>query len=123
MPRHTILLAEDEESINKMMSNALRGEGYAVLSAGDGQEALALYDARSAEVAMVISDVKMPKMSGIDLRKLLKTYNPRLKMILMSGHFSVNDLIHPEFDEYDRFLAKPFNLFTFLSLVETFLSS
>ena len=122
MPHQTILLAEDEVAVNQMICKALESEGYGVLSASNGEEAFTVFEANSAKIDLVISDIEMPKVSGIDLRKILRIRNPKLKIILMSGGLSAAQGMTLELDAYDRFLPKPFTLYSFLSLIETFLA-
>lgn len=66
----TILIVDDSASLRQVVKMALEGAGYAVLEAGDGQAALALLDGR--KIGMVVCDVNMPRMNGIEFVKAAK---------------------------------------------------
>ncbi|NRA03641.1 MAG: PAS domain S-box protein [Myxococcales bacterium] len=81
----SILLAEDESSIRRLIVTRLRTEGYRVLEAADGQEALMLTELREEAVDLLISDVVMPRRSGTSLARELRTRQPDLPLIFISG--------------------------------------
>jgi CheY-like chemotaxis protein len=83
----TILLIEDEYLILKVIRRLLKSYGYRVYVAADGEEALEVFDRHQDEIALVLSDVGLPKMSGIDVFKKLKEIHPQVKVILASGFF------------------------------------
>jgi CheY-like chemotaxis protein len=123
MPNHTILLAEDDQILNQMISQMLESNGFLALRASNGEEALALFEANSTEITLVISDIEMPRMSGVELRNRLRKQSPQLKIILMSATFPETQLLSSQLGSNDRFIAKPFDILTFLSIIETFISS
>lgn len=82
----TILLVDDEESIIDIIGMALKMLGYEVLIAKEGQEALRTYRSRKDQIALVILDLLMPKMSGEMVFNLLKQINPAVKVLLTSGY-------------------------------------
>ena len=77
--------AEDESSIRRLIVTRLRTEGYRVLEAADGQEALMLTELREEAVDLLISDVVMPRRSGTSLARELRTRQPDLPLIFISG--------------------------------------
>jgi signal transduction histidine kinase/ActR/RegA family two-component response regulator len=81
----TILLIEDDEVLRSLAARALRGHGYEVLEARYGSEALELWRARPDEVVLVVSDVVMPGMSGVEVAERLVAERPDLLVLLMSG--------------------------------------
>jgi len=83
----TILLIEDEYLILKVIRRLLKSYGYSVYVAADGEEALEVFTRHRDEIALVLSDVGLPKMSGIDVFKKLKEMNSHTKVILASGFF------------------------------------
>jgi two-component system, cell cycle sensor histidine kinase and response regulator CckA len=123
MPNKTILLAEDDDILNRMISQTLESNGFLVLRAGDGRQALALFEAHHAEIDLVISDIEMPGMSGVELRNRLREHNPQLKIVLISAAFPEAQLLELHLGSYDRFIAKPFNISSLLSSVEAFTTS
>lgn len=82
----TILLVEDEPSVLEITSKMLSHLGYRVITAGDGYEALAQYDKQAQEIALVLSDVTMPRLGGTALAKILKERNSAIKVLLLSGY-------------------------------------
>ena len=83
----TILLIEDEYLILKVIRRLLKSYGYSVYVAADGEEALEVFVRHRDEIGLVLSDVGLPKMSGIDVFKKLKEIDPHVKVILASGFF------------------------------------
>jgi len=83
----TILLVEDEYLILKAIRRLLKSFGYSVYVAADGEEALEVFTRHREEIALVLSDVGLPKMSGIDVFKKLKEMDPHIKVVLASGFF------------------------------------
>jgi two-component system, cell cycle sensor histidine kinase and response regulator CckA len=82
----TILLADDEESLRALGAEMLESLGFAVLTAEDGRQALELFKQRSAEITLVILDLTMPHMDGVETFRALRQLNPGIKIILASGY-------------------------------------
>ncbi len=80
----TILLVEDEPLVRMFMVDLLQEEGYRVLEAAHADEALALLGARP-DVLAVVTDVRMPGMSGFELARAVSAKSPKLSVIIMSG--------------------------------------
>jgi PAS domain S-box-containing protein len=87
----TVLLVEDEASILNLVAASLNSEGYHVLRATSGQDALDVIAASKRPLDLVLTDARMPNMSGIDLARRLMEDHPNLAVVLMSG-YSVEDL-------------------------------
>jgi PAS domain S-box-containing protein len=83
----TILLIEDEYLILKVIRQLLKSYRYSVYVAADGEEALEVFARHRDEIALVLTDVGLPKMSGIDVFKKLKEMDPQIKVVLASGFF------------------------------------
>ena len=82
----TILLVEDDPAVLEVGRGMLAYFGYRVLLASNGRQALALYRERRNEIALVLSDMVMPDMSGVELFDTLQSEDPELKMVIMSGY-------------------------------------
>jgi len=106
----TILLVEDEEGLRGLNARGLTSRGYTVLEAGNGVEAIELIESRGGDVDLVVSDVVMPEMDGPTLAKELRTRNPGLKIIFVSGY--AEDAFEKNLPDEVKFnfLAKPFTL-------------
>ncbi|HZT26198.1 MAG TPA: response regulator [Pseudolabrys sp.] len=113
----TILLVEDEEGLRALNARGLTSRGYTVLEAGNGLEAIEIFD-RQGDVDLVVSDVVMPEMDGPTLLKALRARKPNVKIIFVSGYaedaFAKN---LPTSEEY-AFLAKPFSLKQLVSAIK-----
>jgi PAS domain S-box-containing protein len=83
----TILLVEDEEMLRTIIQSNLVAYGYTVMIAGDGKEAVELYRKHRNEIALVLTDIGLPVMSGIEEFHHLKMINPAVKVIIASGYF------------------------------------
>jgi two-component system cell cycle sensor histidine kinase/response regulator CckA len=106
----TILLVEDEEGLRALNARGLASRGYTVVEASNGIEAIREIEERDGAVDLVVSDVVMPEMDGPTLLKELRSRNPDLKMILVSGY--AEDAFEKNLPEGGQFvfLAKPFTL-------------
>ncbi len=102
-----ILLVDDEEGIRKVLKISLEDLGYQVLTAADGQQALALY--RQHRPAVVITDIKMPVMDGIDLLKNVKRVNSDTEVIMLTGHGDMDLAIMCLKLQATDFITKPIN--------------
>ena len=104
-----ILVVDDEEEVREILAETLEDFGYAVLTAASGEEALPVL-AGNGGVAMVITDVRMPGMSGLELADEVRRRWPTVKIVLISGYFVPQ--ASPQ-----RFLKKPFHMKDLHSLI------
>jgi CheY-like chemotaxis protein len=81
-----ILLVEDESTLLDVLSGLLKSKGYRVLVARDGYEAVSTYKDHKNEIAVVVSDLGLPKMTGQDAFMRMKSINPRVKVIFGTGY-------------------------------------
>jgi two-component system, cell cycle sensor histidine kinase and response regulator CckA len=84
--RERILLVDDEPQVRESVKRLLVGQGYTVVEASHGNDAIRIYDAAPSEVDLVLTDVTMPGMSGYDLAEHLRARAPDLPVVLMSGY-------------------------------------
>jgi len=105
-----VLLVEDEDVVRSFAMRALKRQGYEVLEASTGVEALEVMAQNQGRVDIVVSDVVMPEMDGPTLLKELRKTNPDLKIIFVSGY--PDDAFKKSLDENETFafLPKPFSL-------------
>src|SRR5947207_6769871 len=82
----TILIAEDEPVVRDLILTTLRRYGYAVLAASDGREAMSILDGDGAGIDLLVSDVVMPNVGGLELLELARSKRPGLPVILISGY-------------------------------------
>ena len=108
--RGTILVVEDEEDLIEILEEMLSELGYKVIIAQNGQEALQVFADTSQIIDLVISDVIMPKMGGIELYEELKRKDPQIKFIFTSGYASKGFYKRFEMKPEMKILKKPFRL-------------
>lgn len=83
-----ILIAEDEVMIRNVLRHILNAEGHEILAAADGYEALELSRKYDGDIDLLITDVSMPRMDGLELMDRLLKERPNIKILVMSGHAS-----------------------------------
>lgn len=105
--RKTVLLVDDEEDIRDILSIVLTDMGYDVLTAEDGDTALAMF--RDADPPIVLTDIKMPGMDGIDLLRKIKAENSDAEVIMITGHGDMDLAIKSLKYEATDFVTKPIN--------------
>lgn len=103
----SILLVDDEEGIRKVLGISLSDIGYQVVTAGTGEEALAIF--KDCCPPIVMTDIKMPGMDGIELLRKIKEESPDTEVIMITGHGDLDLAIRSlQFDAAD-FVTKPIN--------------
>lgn len=100
-----LLLVDDEEGIRKVLGISLMDMGYTVLTAENGQEALAVFRAENPPI--VLTDIKMPLMDGIQLLQAIKSENPETEVIMITGHGDMDLAIKSLKLEATDFVTKP----------------
>jgi DNA-binding response OmpR family regulator len=109
----TILVVEDQEAVLKMVTRHLKRHNYTIIQARSAEEAWALYEQASESIDLVLTDIILPGLSGVDLCRKIGRGGPRL--LLMSGYTEQA----PELDEETLpLLAKPFILAELLHKVQ-----
>lgn len=83
-----VLVVDDEPVVRRFAARVLVGEGFVVQEASDGVEALELIRAGIADLDVVLSDIVMPRMNGVELVQALSAFRPGLPVLLMSGYGS-----------------------------------
>jgi two-component system cell cycle sensor histidine kinase/response regulator CckA len=116
--QRVILIAEDDDLVRKLIRNVLVSDGYTLLSATDGEEALLLSRNFAGHIELLVTDVKMPKMDGLQLRDHMLRERPETKILLMSGRLSGH---LPASDHPTHFLRKPFRPETLRTAVKSLL--
>jgi CheY-like chemotaxis protein len=114
-----VLLVEDEPLVRGLLVRLLDREGYVVLEAASGDEALAVVAAHEAPIDLLVSDVVMPGLSGPDLAALIRERQSSLRVLFISGYNETDaagyGVLHPDVD----LLAKPFTPDAFAARVRT----
>ncbi len=105
----TILVAEDDEAVRHLIQKALEKSGYNPLLAASGAEALRRVKEHPGPIQLLIADVIMPRMSGMELAKRLRKLRPEMAVLYMSGYTDSALRQRGNFDSGMQFLQKPFS--------------
>ena len=119
----TILLVEDEELVRKVLRRMLALNGYTVLEAAIGLEALRINQEHQAPIHLLLTDVVMPGMSGPKLAEALVPLRPEMKVLYMSGHTENAIVHHGVLEPGIAFIQKPFRHSALLQKVREVLGS
>jgi two-component system cell cycle sensor histidine kinase/response regulator CckA len=109
-PAPTILVVEDEAGIRGLVRKILKREGYNVLEAGNGEEAIAIAAAQRVPVDLLVTDVMLPGVGGRELAERIREALPDVKVLYVSGYTDDADVLAAKFPPGARFLQKPFTL-------------
>jgi YesN/AraC family two-component response regulator len=103
---YKVLVVDDEPFLRAFMVRLLRESQFFVLEARDGAEALQHLEGDPVSIDIVLTDVRMPNMDGLQLADAVRTRWPRIRLLLMSG-FPLSRSEEPEFRDFP-FISKPF---------------
>jgi PAS domain S-box-containing protein len=117
----TVLVVEDDDIMRDLLSEILEDEGYTVLAAASPHEALARARSCEGRIDLVVTDVVMPRMSGIAVAEALRTRHPGIRVLYMSGYSDQVLAERGEVEEEVPFLHKPFGNDAFLGRVREIL--
>jgi signal transduction histidine kinase/ActR/RegA family two-component response regulator len=106
----TILLVEDDEMVRRLSQRVLTHLGYEVLQANDIDDAIRICNENPAPIDLLLTDVMMPEMNGVDLYTLLKARRPDMKALFMSGYAEDVVVRQGVIPEGTEFIQKPFNM-------------
>ncbi len=117
---HTILLAEDDAEVRRLIERKLQAHGFTVLSARDGLEALELAEAHPGGIRLLLSDVSMPKLTGVELATRFSILRPAVPILLISGTAKEAALV-VDLDGRIGVLEKPFSPARLIEKIESLL--
>jgi two-component system, cell cycle sensor histidine kinase and response regulator CckA len=109
-PALNILVVDDDADVREVIAETLVGFGYGVIQAASGEEALPMLE-RNHDIRVLITDVRMPGMSGFELATKARFLDASLKVIITSGYFLPQPIA-------ERFLKKPFRMHELASAIE-----
>lgn len=108
MMKKQILLVDDEKDIRDVLSLSLSDMGYQVFEAENGEEALRMF--REEQVPIVLTDIKMPSMGGIELLQKIKHENPETEVIMVTGHGDMDLAVKSLKSEATDYITKPIDV-------------
>jgi CheY-like chemotaxis protein len=115
-PAYSILLVDDDDSIHRVVGNALREQGYVVADAADGEMGFQMFSTQSFDA--VITDGTMPRMTGEELAQKIKAASPNTPVL----HITASLLNKRRGDLFDEVLRKPFAKRDFLDALDRVLA-
>ena len=118
-----ILLVDDTPEVRSVLTRVLASEGYEVVEAGDGQTALAACQAANGDFDLLLTDVEMPGMSGIELAEKLTSAYSSLRVLYISGRFEGDALQAKVRHKGFGFLSKPFRPHALIQAVQERMTS
>ncbi len=112
LPRgdETILLVEDDKEVRMLAMRILKTQGYRVLEASHGGDALQVLKEREGSIHLLLTDVVMPEMSGRELANRLIPFHPKMKVLYMSGYTDNAIVHHGVLDKGVNYIQKPFTV-------------
>jgi len=116
----TVLLVEDEDAVRALAREVLRRQGYVVLEARHGLDALRVAERHQDPIHLLVTDVVMPHMSGRDLARRLADARPNMKLLFISG-YTDHAVVHRDLTPGSAFLQKPFTPENFAQKVRSVL--
>ncbi|MBI2429143.1 MAG: response regulator [Bacteroidota bacterium] len=116
-----ILVVDDEDALRNVLSSELQSEGYSVVSAADGDEAISILQQKSFD--LVLLDIKMPRVDGFEVLRFLKERYPNTKVIMLTGFADLKNAIESKKLGAEDFVSKPYDLVDLLTTIERVLSS
>ena len=122
-PNELVLVVDDEQNVNLMIQGALIDQGYRVVCAKDGLEALKIYKRLKEQINLVILDFLMPIMDGSEVFEELRAINPRVAVVLSSGYTELDNMKIMLAKGLRGFIPKPFTREKLLLQVRTTLDS
>jgi DNA-binding NtrC family response regulator len=108
-----VLVVDDEPFIRKLAKTILKKAGFEVITAKDGKEGLEVYTEQKDEIDIVVSDIRMPKMTGLEMYKEILKVNDKVRLVLCSGYPEDVPMVKDNF-----FIQKPFSIDTYLNSVK-----
>lgn len=114
-----ILVVDDEESIRDLCARVLTRAGFNVVTVSSGDDAVR--HLREALFDLIISDIRMPGLSGLEVLHVAKTSFPGIRVVLITGFGTAETIARARQSGADRVLTKPFNPLELLAVVREFL--
>ena len=112
-----VLIVDDEEQVRRLLVRGLQLGEYDVVEASGGEEAIAILEQESGQIRLVVTDIAMPNMNGVELADRINALWPNLPVVFVSGHPYDVVLQNHAAIALERFLQKPFKVAALLSVV------
>jgi|WetSurMetagenome_2_1015567.scaffolds.fasta_scaffold286254_2 CheY-like chemotaxis protein len=120
MEPYKILAVDDDKTLLQLLSNELMNEGYKIALAYDGTEAVDILAKEMFD--LIILDIKMPKMNGLDTLKYIKDHYPKTKVIMLTAYADIANALESKRLGADGFIDKPYDLIELLTTINRILT-
>lgn len=114
-----VLVVDDDEDTRELLAEVLRHRGFTVTTSDSGSECLAAIARADVNIAVVLTDVEMPGMNGIELCRRIRSDYPRIVAIVMSGRLTPSTIEEVERSGATAFLKKPVDISTLDRMLRT----
>ena len=114
--KNRILVVDDEAALRTVLSTQLKGQGYSVSTAGDGDIAIELL--RSQDFDLILLDLKMPNVDGFEVLSYVKEKHPTTKVIVLTGFSDLKNALDSKGFGADYFVGKPYEFSDLLSDIQ-----
>lgn len=114
--KRRILIVDDEEDLRMLLGDVLTSAGYDITTASDGEEAIATLSTQMFDV--VLLDIQMPRMNGIQVLKHINDHHPSTKSIIITGYADLHHATEARKLGAHDFIAKPYTLEDIMSSIE-----
>jgi CheY-like chemotaxis protein len=104
----TVLVCDDDDDVRQLIVNVLSLRGYAVLQARSGKHALEIAASHAGPIHLLVTDLVMPELGGIELAAELRHQQPRMSIVYISGYTERVTLLSDQLESNTQFLQKPF---------------
>lgn len=118
----TVLLVEDDEMLRRLLARTLRGEGFGVVEAENGEQALQVLRARGHAPSLALTDITMPVMDGFEFARRFRALHPAVPLLFMSGAMPRSSQPIPLLEVGTHLLLKPFGPDVLLEAIAATLS-
>ena len=112
----SILIVDDDEEVRNTLSSILEGEGYSVEAVENGKKAIHICEKFPFDVALI--DIDLPDIKGTELLNKLKEIQPKMVMIIITGHPSIENAVKAVNEKADGYVLKPFNVVELLEMIK-----
>ena len=109
--RETVLVVDDEYQVISLLKRLLNGCGYTVVTAENGKKAIAIYESQQAEIDLVLLDIVMPEMRGLECFRKLKEINPDVKVLINTGYTGDDSATQMLSEGAKGIIEKPFDCY------------
>ena len=117
-----ILVVDDDKVVNTVTASLLRSNKFEVICAYGGQEAIDTYAQNQTAIKLVVLDLSMPDMGGLEVFKVLRSMNPEIPVVFASGYAANEEIAQINLQGKSGFLQKPYSRTDLTAIVEKLLA-